>query len=131
MQIKLPASEAVSLSTQRIFRVRSRAAQQGHSPRHAELCGFRIRDRTKTTGDLETAPMGFLDGSRHDVGRERQISGFELEALCLGQRLLRFDRPTIGTEQVERVADGEAKREQAVDISAARRRRRLWHDNHE
>ena len=68
------------------------------------------------------AQRGLLDGRGDDVGGQRQIRRLELEALRLGQRLERFGGPTVGAEQVERVAEGEADREQAVDVIAAGRR---------
>ena len=54
------------------------------------------------------AQRGFEDRRRHDVGGERQIGAFELEALRLGQRVEQFDLPAVGAPQVEIVGERQA-----------------------
>ena len=69
----------------------------------AELIGFCLDDVERRV-DL-SAQRSLLDGGRHDVRGQCQISRFELEALIFGLRLRRLDLPPLTAEYVGRIGD--------------------------
>ena len=60
-----------------------------------------------------SAQRSFLDGGERDVGGEREIDGFALEGLLLGERLQRFDLAPHPAEHIGDVGDGHLRGMQA------------------
>ena len=88
------------------------AAQVELAAHHAERV---LEDADDVLGGVDLRlQRGEVDRRDHDVGGERQIRRLELEALHLGQRLLRFDLAAHAAEHVGRVGDVERGRGDAV-----------------